>query len=111
MGSTLTQYGNVTVLAIKDELAGDEVETFIEQTTRCAQEGRHDVVLDCTELAGVDSRGLEALVDLQNACEAELGGVKVCGLNATCGKILEITRLARRFECFDDLDSAVKSFN
>jgi anti-anti-sigma regulatory factor len=81
MGSTLTQYGNVTVLAIKDELAGDEVESFMEQTARCTQEGRHDVVVDCTELIGVDSRGLEALVDLQNACEGELGEQ---GLRAEC---------------------------
>ncbi len=110
MSATLTQYGNVTVLAVKDDLSGEEVDSFIEQTGRCTQEGRHAVVVDCAELAGVDSRGLEALVDLQNTCESELGSVKLCGLNSTCAKILEITRLGRRFECFDDLDSAVKSF-
>ena len=110
MSATLTQYGNVTVLAVKDELAGDEVEAFVEQAGRCMQEGRREVVLDCSELAGLDSKGLEAIVDLQNTCEGELGAVKLCGLNATCAKILEITRLVRRFECFDDLDSAVKSF-
>lgn len=110
MSATLTQYGNVTVLAIKDELAGDEVDSFVEQTGRCMKEGRHQVVVDCAELAGIDSRGLESLIDLQNTCEVELGAVKLCGLNVNCAKILEITRLARRFECYDDLDSAVKSF-
>jgi len=103
-------YDNVTVLAIKDELAGDTVEVFVEQTAKCLNNGRHHLVLDCSGLEGLDSTSLEALLDLQNKCEEQLGAVKLCGLNATSAKILEITRLARRFETFDDLESAVKSF-
>jgi anti-sigma B factor antagonist len=105
-----TNYENVTVLTIKDELAGETVPAFADQAAKCLADGRHRLVLDCSGLEGLDSLGLEALLDLQNNCEEQLGAVKLCGLDATSAKILEITRLARRFETFDDLDSAVKSF-
>jgi anti-anti-sigma factor len=110
MATTVTEYENVTVLTIKDDLAGDAVEPFVEQASRCMEQGRHDLVVDCTSLGGVDSAGLEAFVDMQNKCEDALGAVKLCGLDETTEKILEITRLARRFETFEDVDTAVRSF-
>jgi anti-anti-sigma factor len=105
-----TNYGNVTVITVRDELAGETVEVFAGQVAKCLADGQHRLVLDCSNLAGLDSSGLEALLSLQNSCEEQLGAVKLCGLDATSAKILEITRIARRFETFDDLDSAVKSF-
>ena len=61
-------------------------------------------------VTAIDSEGLEALLDVQDKCEDEYGNVKLCGLDETAQKILEITRLDRRFEVFGDLDATVKSF-
>lgn len=110
MNINVTNYGNVAVVTVKDELAGDTVELFNERAARCLDDGCFNVVVDCSSVGGVDSAGLEALLDLQSKCEDQLGTAKLCGLDETCAKILEITRLARRFEMFDDLESAVKSF-
>jgi anti-anti-sigma factor len=107
----MTRYNDVVVLTVKDDLAADAVESFVEKAGPCAAAGSVFIVVDCGGLSGFDSAGLEALVDLQNKCEAELGAVKLCGLDETATKILEITRLSRRFEAFDDLDAAVKSFS
>jgi len=107
----VAKYNSVVVLTPKDDLVGDEVDTFRHRATQCKDEKSHHVVMDCAAVGAFDSGALEAMVDLQNACEAELGAVKLCGLDATCAKILDITRLARRFEIFDDLESAVKSFS
>ncbi len=111
MSTTVTTYRDVVVLTVKDDLAGDAVESFTDKAARALDSSRHHVVVDCTNLNGFDSPGLEALLNLQNQCEERLGAVKLCGLDESCAKILEITRLARRFEAFEDLDAAVKSFN
>jgi anti-anti-sigma factor len=106
----ITEYGNVTVLTVKDELTGDGVEIFRERTAQCLEQRKLNIIVDCSSVISMDSAALEALLDLQDKCEDEYGAVKLCGLDQICTKILEITRLARRFEAFDDLESAVKSF-
>ena len=111
MPTSVTNYSNVTVLTVKDDLSADAVSSFSGKASKEIDAGQRQFVVDCTGIHGVDSAGLEALLDMQNKCEEQLGAVKLCGLDETCRKVLEITRLARRFEVFDDLDAAVKSFS
>ncbi|MBN2560676.1 MAG: STAS domain-containing protein [Phycisphaerae bacterium] len=110
MSIHVTNYEDVVVLTVKDELTVDSVEGFTDGGSKCVSEGRCNIVVDCSSLGGFDSVGLEALLELQGRCEDQLGAVKLCGLDETCAKILDITRLARRFEIFGDLESAVRSF-
>ncbi len=106
----ITEYGSVTVLTPKDDLVGEYVEIFKEKTGEHVAQGKFDIVVDFSSVGGLDSTALEALVDLQNQCEEELGSVKLCELDETLTKILDITRLMRRFEVFAQLEPAVKSF-
>jgi anti-anti-sigma factor len=110
MPTKVTHYHDVAVLTVKDELAADTVESFVQKANQTIDGGCRHLLVDCSTIKGIDSLGLEALVDLQNKCEQQLGAVKLCALDDTCAKILHITRLARRFEVFDDLETAVKSF-
>ncbi len=111
MSTTLTYYGQIAVLTVKEDLDEDSLETFKRQAETCAKEKHFSLVVDCSHVGGFDSISLETLVDLQDRCEEEYGSVKLCALNETLRKVLEITRLLRRFEVFDDLDSAVRSFS
>lgn len=110
MAATLTQYGEVAVLTLKDDLIGQEVDSMNHRADQALANLQYRIVVDCTHCRGFDSAALEALVNLQEKCETEFGAVKVCGLDETCAKILEMTRLSRRFESFDSLEAAVKSF-
>lgn len=110
MSVAISQYQNVVVLTVKEELVGEAVDVFNAEANKCLDQSQFHLLVDCSNSGGFDSAALEALLDLQNKCEEQLGAVKLCGLDATCSKILEITRLTRRFECFNDLESAVKSF-
>lgn len=110
MGTTLTKYDDVTVLTVKDDLAGDALDSFLSVVARCRNEQINRLVIDCAAIGALDSAGLESLAALQDQCEEEFGSVKLCELDETLKKILDITRLARRFEVFEDLDAAVKSF-
>lgn len=110
MKLNVNHYQAVTVLTVKEDLTGEEVEVFNAEVAKLLEQGKYNLLVDCTHTAGLDSAALETLLDMQNKCEDQLGSVKLCGLDVTCAKILEITRLARRFEIFEDLESAVKSF-
>jgi anti-anti-sigma factor len=107
---TSTQYERVSVLTLKDDLVGEVVDVLANEARKCLAQGHISFVVDCSHVGGFDSAALEVLLDLQNQCEELLGAVKLCGLDPTCVAILEITRLSRRFETFEDLESAVRSF-
>ncbi len=111
MAATLTQYGDVTVMNLKDDLVGQEVESFNHRASQAVASRQVQLVIDMSHCKGIDSAGLEALLDLQGKCETEFGTTKLCGLDETCKRILEITRINRRFETFDTLEAAVKSFS
>lgn len=105
-----TRYDDVAVLTIRGDLNTETVDSFKEQLEQCETDGLVYVAVDCSELEALDSIGLEELLDAQDRCENRHGGIKLCGMDETLLKILEITRLQRRFETFESLDAAVKSF-
>lgn len=111
MPTNVANYGNVTVLTVRDDLAGEALPSFVNKVGKEMDAGQRYFVVDCSGVHGIDSAGLESLLDVQDRCEGHVGAVKLCSLDETCRKILEITRLDRRFEVFEDLESAVKSFS
>ncbi len=110
MPTKINEYGAVTVVTTNDEIGGESLALFKDKVDKLFEKGGHQLILDCSELAGVDSEGLEYLLDLQDQCEEHLGALKICGASEALATILRITRLDRRFELFGDIDEAVKSF-
>lgn len=67
-------------------------------------------VLDASEMTFVDSYGLEALVDITGEVGAGGQSLKLCGISDTLREILSITGLTTRFQQFEDVQTAVRSF-
>ena len=111
MGTTIAKYDHVAVLVVKDDLAGAALEDFGTRVEQCMAEDCYCLVVDCSAVSGFDSVGLEALLNYQDKCEEQLGSVKLCSLDESLSKVLELTRMKRRFETFVDLDAAVRSFS
>lgn len=67
-------------------------------------------VIDASDMTFVDSNGLEALVDI--TVEVSAGGqqLKLCGISDTLREIMNLTGLMSRFQQFEDVQSAVRSF-
>lgn len=110
MPTKVNEYGAVTVISTNDEIGGESLVHFKEKVGNVCHKGGNHLILDCVDLPGVDSEGLEFLLDLQDQCEEQLGALKICSASETLQTILRITRLDSRFELFDDVDEAVKSF-
>jgi anti-sigma B factor antagonist len=100
-------FGDVIVVHAPDELGLDQAEQF--EVYVPTLERRHVVVdLDATEL--IDSRGLTAMLNVQERL-GEMGGqIKVATKSPANRKILEITRLDQQLEVFESVVDAVRSF-
>lgn len=110
MTTRVQRYDSVAVLTTNEELGGEALPTFAEKANASFADGCPNIVIDCESVPSVDSSGLEFLLELQDRCEEMFGAVKLCNLDDTLQTVFRITRLSRRFEMFDDLDSAVRSF-
>jgi anti-sigma B factor antagonist len=100
-------FGNVIVVHAPEELTAEAAEQFEAYLPTLERE---NVVLDVDKTEILDSRGLEALLDCQDALGRRGGRMKISAAGATNRKILEITRLDRQLEVFSSVIDAVKSF-
>ncbi len=82
----------------------------IKQAVRKAvTDGAKAVFLDLNGVEFIDSQGLELLLWVRDYCQISLVAFRLVGLDQTCLKILEITRLSDEFNCSPDLACAIRS--
>ena len=102
--------GAVTVLKLEGPLAGSDAA----ELKRCLLEAQRDslgrLVLDASAIPLIDSKGLEALVEVTQVMEQSGKALKLCTTNETVREVLELTGLAGMFEHFEDVNAAVRSF-
>lgn len=100
-------FGEVIVVHIPEDLATDQSDGFESYVPSL---DRHNVVLDLDATETIDSKGLTAMLNVQNKLRDASGEVKIATTNLNNRKIFEITRLDQQLEVFDSVLDAVKSF-
>jgi anti-sigma B factor antagonist len=100
-------FDDVIVVHTPEDLGSEQVDGFEACVSRLE---RKNVVLDLDDTESLDSRGLTALLDVQEKLRAAQGDVKVAVTCPAIRKILEITRLDQHLEVFDSVVDAVKSY-
>lgn len=103
-------YNNVTVAELQGELDGDSTNLLQNTITDIIAAGKAGIVLDMSKVGFIDSRGLERLLWVSDCCHQNKRQLRLVGLDENCTKILEITRLENKFDRYDELAKAVKSF-
>jgi len=104
------EYNQVCVVSVEGDLVGENAQAarkLVEE--RVDQRQIVDFVVDFEKASFFDSESLETLLWLKRRAEDLFGQVKLVNLDENCKKILEITRLEPRFECHNDLASALKT--
>lgn len=102
-------YDHVTVIGVSGEFSAETVEGFRAQVGERLERKVRFFVIDLEQTTFVDSKGLEALLWVQQQCDENLGQVRLCKPDDTCRKILQVTRLDGRFDVFADVAEAVKT--
>jgi anti-anti-sigma factor len=117
--------GAVTVIKPDGPLLGEDADQFRKRILELLASSMGRCVVDASAVAFVDSRGLEALADaneeiarsghaqglgVPNAVYCGGEPLKLCGVTETVRQVLELTELSPRFEFFEDVNAAVRSF-
>jgi len=103
--------GRVTILVLRGDLGIGDSETLFKRTvSRLLEDGKVQLLIDCTGLRFVDSTGLGAFVRALTTSQHEGGQAKLLGVGPHMRKLLEMTRLDSVFEMFTDPKEAVSSF-
>ncbi|MFN7021800.1 MAG: STAS domain-containing protein [Phycisphaerales bacterium] len=102
--------GAVTVLKPQGPLCGPDAEQFVHRVREVMGRSLGRFVVDCASIAWVDSRGLEVLKETTEQLSEGGQALRLCGCNETVREVLELTDLASRFEHYQDVGSAVRSF-
>lgn len=102
-------HDTISVLTVSGELTSDQADSFRRICLDRFMAGIQDFVLDLEHLTLVDSAGLELLLWLMDEISTRNGQLRLVNPEETVSKILEVTRLDRRFDIHATVESAAKS--
>jgi anti-sigma B factor antagonist len=111
MTTTADAYGSMMVLSVEPALTVREGNDFREVAGEQIRSGARWFILDLSGVGYFDSAGLESLVWFQDQIEASGGDAKVAGLKGLARQTFEIVRFDRKFDVYDSVHEAVKSFH
>ncbi len=104
------EIGTVQVLTPQGALVDDDAGEFAGVLEKKWDSPNLRLVLSLNEVPYLDSRALEALVDCSDALRARSAPLKLAGVTPTCREIMQLTGLADRFQFFEQVQDAVRSF-
>jgi anti-sigma B factor antagonist len=89
---------------------GPETESVRTRLRQLLKAGHHRIILNLGEITYIDSVGLSTLVASYTSARNAGGDLKLLHLPRGVQHLLQITRLSTVFEIYEDLASAVESF-
>ncbi len=106
----IQDYNDVTVVELQGELDSDSAELFQKNITDIIAQNKTNIVIDMSGVGFIDSQGLEAMLWARDYSSQNKRQLRLAGLDETCMRILEVTRLDSEFDNYAELTEAVKSF-
>lgn len=109
MNITFESYGHAAAMNLKGELTEDTLPIFEKAVEHQLSDSQVvDLVLNLESVSFIDSLMLERLLDLQDKLAERMGQVRLVKPDDNVRKILEVTRLSRSFETYENMTEAVK---
>lgn len=106
----VTQEGAATIVYPQGAMIAGELDELDGTLKRLCDAWAKRIILNMTDAALVDSAGLELICTYEQLLNEQGLRLKICSLNDMVQKIFELTRLARRFEIYNDTSAAVRSY-
>jgi anti-sigma B factor antagonist len=101
----------VIVMQVPERLYETEAEVFRNELKSLLEAERPRIVLDCSEVKDIDSKGVDMLLHSMDEAMKRDGDVKLAAVGPGSAVILELMKVDRLFEMFDTTDEAVRSFH
>lgn len=103
-------FGTVDVCKPVGALVDDDAVTFADYLLSRADRANGRFVISMREVAYLDSRALEGLLDAADELHGRSGRLKLVSVTPTCREILELTGVSDHFQFFENIEDAVRSF-
>src|SRR5271166_290185 len=102
---------HVSVKQLPEKLSVKHGQSFFREVEPHLQSDRPRVVLDFSKVRQLDSAGIHVLLRVLEEAMKRNGDVKLASIPPGAAAILELTRVSRLFETFDNTADAVNSFH
>lgn len=102
--------GTVHVIAGKEAITEPNLTELNRHLDDCLRTPPTRIVLNLSEVPLFDSLGLEWLLNSAERCAERGGQLQIAAANPLCRDILGATGVGDRFELFEDVRTAVRSF-
>jgi anti-anti-sigma factor len=102
--------GPITLLELSERLTLEHVPELRRKVEELAAQGRRSLLLDCSRITVVDSRGIGGLMRDWISLRNQGGKLKLLNPSARLRELLKIVGLHKIFESFDDIGAALHSF-
>lgn len=102
--------GPITLLELSERLTLEHVPELRHKVEELAANGRRSLLLDCSRITVVDSRGIGGLMRDWISLKNQGGKLKLLNPSARLRELLQIVGLHKIFESFDDIGAALHSF-
>ena len=99
--------GQVEVVRLANRLDADNANAVRQELDTLMKQGRNRLALSLNQVSFVDSSGLSVFVHAVKMARAAGGDVNLVQPTPAVRSVLELTRLSRIFEIWDDEPSAV----
>ncbi|MFH1737718.1 MAG: STAS domain-containing protein [bacterium] len=103
--------GPVTILTQREEDLLADCASLHETCSGLVEQGRTQIVLDMEDVGCVTSVYLGALISIVRLLREHDGTLKMLHLQPAVSSFMEMSRLSRIIEIFNDRDAALKSFS
>ena len=105
------EVGDVFVLHLQGPITlGQATERLRNLISGALDKGKKNILLNMSEVFYIDSSGLGELVAAYTTTTRRGGKLKLMKLTQRVQDVVQLTRVYRIFEVYNDEDSAVKSF-
>jgi len=101
----------VVVKQLPETVGAQQSQAFYREVEPLLESDRPRLVFDFTSVRHFDSAGVELLLRCMEGAMKRNGDVKLAGLSPQLSVILEMTRVDRLFEIFENCNDAVESFH
>lgn len=100
----------VSIVYLCGELDASSAPGFLSDMQNLVGSGKN-LIMDTHLLSYIDSTGVSAILSTKHALERVHHKLCIVGCHGLLSKILDITRMDREIECYDDIDQAMAELN
>ncbi len=100
---------NTAVLTIEGRLNAVTANDLKNNIKALVADQKNHLILDLAKVTFIDSSGLSAIVSGLKTTREQGGSLKLVGLSDKTKRVFELTRLARVFEFYPDVEKALEA--